>query len=419
MEAATALARASSPEPAWPVIDLFSGAGGMSYGFHAHPSFRLAGAADGELGKPSTGFGHLECNSTYRANFGLAPVAVDLATITPSDLRSRMLGTLGHADARVLISCAPCTGFSRARSINHTVDDPRNGLVGRAVDFAEVFRPSIILLENARELITGRFSAHYARLRERLEAASYRVHGAVHMLSRFGLPQQRERALVIAVQRDLPLRTLDDLWRGYRIKPAATTVRRAIAHLPAVQAGVEHPDDAMHVSTAFGEPLSLQRTRAMPDDGGSWPDLYRDPTKHHLLTENMWRAVRKRRLNTHCDAYGRLAWERPAPTIKRECCHVGNGRYTHPEQDRLCTIREMANLQGFPRSFMAEGKSRKNRYRQIGDAVPPLISFQLAHLCSWILTDVRPKPEELLLPGTHLVPEDIEPLDEPLRLIED
>jgi DNA (cytosine-5)-methyltransferase 1 len=239
------------------------------------------------------------------------------------------------------------------------------------------------------------------------------------MLSELGLPQHRERAIVIAATGDVPLRGLDDLWAGLRIRSEATTVRRAIGDLPVVEAGIEHPDDPMHVSTAFGNELSLARIQAIPHDGGSWPDLYRDEAKQHLLTPNMWRAIEKRRLNTHCDAYGRLAWDRPAPTIKRECCHVGNGRYSHPEQDRLCTIREISILQGFPRDVVISGRSRKNRYRQIGDAVPPLISFQLAHLCAWMLTDIKPEPEELLLPGTHLVPDDIEPVYQPLRLIVD
>ena len=75
--------------------------------------------------------------------------------------------------------------------------------------------------------------------------------------------------------------------------------------------------------------------------------------------------------------YGRLWWDRPAITITRECAHVGNGRYVHPEQDRLLTVREMALLQGFPADYVFEGPLTA-RYNQIGDAVPPLISEQLA-----------------------------------------
>ena len=115
-------------------------------------------------------------------------------------------------------------------------------------------------------------------------------------------------------------------------------------------------------------------------------------------------------LNHFCDVYGRMAWDRPAPTIKRECSHVGNGRYAHPEQDRLCTVREMSLLQGFPHDYQFTG-TLANMYRHIGDAVPPLISYQLAALCRWILTGARPATEELILPGCHLTSGDLVRLD--------
>lgn len=395
-------------------MDLFSGAGGMSYGFHAHPAFLLSAAADGEVGKPSTGFGHLGCNLTYSRNFGVSPVAVDLADIAPSALRETMNF---HSDLDVLISCAPCTGFSRARPANRTTDDPRNSLVGKTAQFAQEFEPAIVLMENAREMISGPFSAHYHGLRTALESQGYEVNGSVHMLDRFGLPQRRERALVIAVHKDLELRTLDDLWDEWQVRSDATTVRAAIDYLPTVAAGQSNPDDPMHVATGFGQEQSQQRIAAIPRDGGSWSDLYRDPDLHHLMTDNMWRSVERGRLNSHPDAYGRMAWDRPAPTIKRECSHVGNGRYSHPEQDRLCTVREMANLQGFPRDFVFYSRSRKNCYRQIGDAVPPIISFQLAHLCNWILTGEKPSEEELILPNTHLDLADLEQTEQPRQLI--
>ncbi|MCX5381674.1 DNA cytosine methyltransferase [Streptomyces sp. NBC_00083] len=102
-----------------------------------------------------------------------------------------------------------------------------------------------------------------------------------------------------------------------------------------------------------------------------------------------------------------MFWDRPAPTIKRECSHVGNGRYAHPEQDRQCTVRELAILNGFPEGYRFIGQSRKNLYRQIGDAVPPLISFQLAHTASWILGGEAPELKAAILPGSTLRADDL------------
>jgi DNA (cytosine-5)-methyltransferase 1 len=112
---------------------------------------------------------------------------------------------------------------------------------------------------------------------------------------------------------------------------------------------------------------------------------------------------------SHPDIYGRLAWDRPAVTIKRECGHVGNGRYSHPEQDRLCTVREMSILQGFPSNYKFVASSLSNMYRHIGDAVPPLISYQLAFVCEWVLTGEKPPMAAIVLPNTHLAPENIRP----------
>jgi DNA (cytosine-5)-methyltransferase 1 len=120
----------------------------------------------------------------------------------------------------------------------------------------------------------------------------------------------------------------------------------------------------------------------------------------------MTRRVARGDFGSHPDIYGRMWWDRPAPTIKRECSHVGNGRYAHPEQDRLCTVREMSILQGFPRDYQFTG-TLANMYRHIGDAVPPLISYQLAGLCAWILSGARPDPAGLLLSGCQLTTGDL------------
>jgi DNA (cytosine-5)-methyltransferase 1 len=398
-------ANVNKTERIWTVVDLFSGAGGASYGFKANDRFRIVGAADAEIGKPSTGTGAIDCNATYLANIGVSPVSADLGTVRPEEL-AQMLGAETGVD--VLIACPPCTGFTRAIANNHLYDDPRNSLVARVADYAAEFGPRVIFMENARELLSGRFSHHFDRLRASLEAIGYRVRADVHMLTRFGLPQQRERSLILAVREGLDLRGMEDLWHGFTVDEKATHVRRAIWDLPPIESGLAHAEDLAHTST-LSEGLALQRIRAIPPNGGSWADLLGDPRTEQFMIPAMWRAVERGRLNQFCDVYGRMAWDRPAPTIKRECTHVGNGRYAHPEQDRLCTVREMAILQGFPRHYRFPVASRKNAYRNIGDAVPPLISYQVAKLIEWILTGRRPGEEELVLPGTHLSRGDILP----------
>jgi len=272
--------------------------------------------------------------------------------------------------------------------------------VRRSAMFAVALSADIVMMENARELIRGNFKHHYEWFREHLENHGYNIFGRTYMLSRFGLPQVRERAIVIAAKQHLPLHTLDSLWDGLGICEDALTVRRALGSIT--------PESlAMDFVPAFSSDIVRRRIAAVPKDGGSWMDLLQRKDTEELLTNAMKRIAALNRFGSYPDVYGRMAWEKPAPTIKRECSHVGNGRYVHPEQDRLCTVREMAALQGFPNDFVLNGAAVSNMYRHIGDAVPPLISHQLAHLAHWILTGEQPRVEDILLPGTNLQPSDI------------
>jgi DNA (cytosine-5)-methyltransferase 1 len=396
----------TAPSRDWTVVDLFSGAGGMSYGFHAHPDFKVVGAADAQIGKPSSAVGSLGCNTNYSANIGLTPQATDLSITTPSEVCEAM--GLRESTVTVLAACPPCTGFSRTLAVNHTRDDSRNSLVGLVAQYARILRPEVVLVENARELVMGRFSRHLESLIAGLAELGYQVSAATHFLNEYGLPQRRERALIIGVRQHLPLRTMHDLWRGHRISQKATHVRRAIWELPPIAAGKTDGLDSIHVSPGFGSETTRNRLAAIPHDGGGWADLITHPDAASLLTPAMKHRAEIGDLGSHPDVYGRLWWDRPAVTLKRECSHTGNGRYAHPEQDRLCTVREMAILQGFPKDYKFTG-ALPNMYRHVGDAVPPLISYQLAALASWILTDEQPAIETILLPGCHLTTGDIEP----------
>lgn len=395
--------------------DLFSGAGGMSYGFFAR-GYEVVGAVDAQLGKPSSGTGSLECNSTYEANMGLAPHDRDLSKLTGEDLADLLEPALRGRTLDVLSACPPCTGFSRTNPSNHLVDDPRNSLIYHVADHVAVLQPKVVVMENARELLQGNFKTHFMEFRHRVEGMGYKVYAGIHMLSQFGVPQKRERSLVIAVRCDQELRTLEDLWQGFTLAPEAATVRRAIGHLRPIAAGEVDPSDPMHISPSSGSEVTRRRLEAMPHDGGSWADLRFRNDANELLTPAMQRSVAAGKLGSHPDVYGRMWWDRPGPTIKRECAHFGNGRYTHPEQDRLCTVREMGLLTGFPDFYEFRARGLANMYRHIGDAVPPIISYQLAAVADWVLTGDRPELKDALLPGTHLTAADLVPAEDQLTL---
>lgn len=343
-------------------VDLFSCGGGMSTGFARTGGFKPIGAVDLEVAKPSHPIGATACNDTYEANLGLRPLSADLS-ITPPKAVAEHFGFTA-SDVDVLISCAPCTGFSQKQSRNHVTDDARNHLVERAAVFAEAWKPKYVVIENVKELLRGRHKHHYQGLHRRLTELGYEVFAEVHDLKHLGLPQGRIRSLIVAklgghFHWQVPERT------SFR------TVRDAIGHLPAIEAGMVHPDDPMHVSPRTAG-VSLDRMRAIPRDGGSWTDIPNELAHLRIPSMNVQKP------GSFPDVYGRLAWDRPAPTVTRECSHPGNGRYSHPEQDRLLTVREMALIQGFPADYQFLG-GLSFKYRQIGDAVPPMVAEQIAH----------------------------------------
>lgn len=338
----------------------------MSSGFAGlRRHFTHIAAVDIEAGKPglkSSKGTQTFCNATYERNIGISPLKADLAMLNPAELRYSV--GLDQGELGVLISCAPCTGFSQKLARNLVEDDPRNHLVERTSLFVSEFMPAFLVMENVKELLLGKHRHHFNGLRRTLTELGYSLHAEVYNLADYGLPQKRNRAILIARRNNMPVRGL------FHPVEVQRTVRDAIAHLPPLEAGQVDLDDPMHACPSH-TPIVLERMMAIPPDGGSWSDIV--DTHPDLLIPSM---IGKRE-GSYPDVYGRMWWDRPAPTITRECASPGNGRYTHPEQNRMLSVREMALLQGFPADYYFEG-TLNQKYNQIGDAVPPLISAQIA-----------------------------------------
>jgi DNA (cytosine-5)-methyltransferase 1 len=380
------------------VVDLFSGAGGASSGFNAHPDFTVIGAADKQLGKPSQNSG-TECNKTYSKNIGILPLDIDLGFVTPEELGAHLGIQPGKVD--VLISCSPCTGFSRTNSQNHLRDDPRNSLAQKTAAFINYFKPRFFFVENARELLRGNFSYHGENLIRYTRDIGYTVCSNVHLLTQFGLPQIRERALIVGTTLQASSTELDLSlnWSGNMPCKSSLTVRNAIDQFPTLSQGETCELDKCHSVPSMSN-RTLQRLHRIPANGGSWIDLLHYQDGFSYLIPSMVKTLESNKLGSYPDIYGRMWWDRPAPTIKRECSSPGNGRYCHPEQDRMCSVRELGYLQGFPKDYSFEADSLSNMYRHIGDSVPPMISYQYAEVFSRIVHKRIGSFEGLMMPNT-------------------
>lgn len=355
------------------VVDMFSGCGGMSAGFRLANgmanAYRLIAAFDTDA----------VANRSYLANLGTTPFAEDVGRLASEPARlSKLLKSVGRDPSRplVLIGCAPCQGFSSHRNDAGSAD-PRNSLF---VDFTRIaahLRPDAIISENVPELLTTRYWSLVEAGLKNLEDAGYFVHIGVHNLAEFGVPQERFRTLVLAMRR--PFAPI----RGLLKRSEFRTVRDAIGGLSPVAAGDRDPHDPMHYSAGHRQ-STIDVIKAVPRDGGDRPE--------HIGPECLRRAKEKSGRAVYEDVYGRLYWDRPAITVTAYARNPASGRYTHPEQDRGLTVREAALLQGFPRDYWFEG-SLDERFRQIGNAVPPIFGAVVAmHVLGELTSPARGTP---------------------------
>jgi DNA (cytosine-5)-methyltransferase 1 len=344
----------TSRKPEAQVIDMFCGCGGMSLGFaamaKANGAFRLIGGVD--VNEASL--------KTYAQNFGVPACRIDVRTLANSkEALQFFLKSLPKFNAElptVLVGCAPCQGFTAHRKKNWDQPDIRNGLVQAFTDVAVSMQPKCVVMENVPELLSGRYWKHFEYFRDRLVDSGYLVKQAIHSAAEHGAPQERFRALVIAMKSDFSMPKA-------RLKPKDfRTVRDAISDLPRVNAGKQSPADEMHRSASH-RASTIEIIKAIPKNGGSRPKGIGPKCLQNF--------------KGFADVYGRLAWDKPAITITHYARNPASGRFVHPEQNRGLTMREAARLQSFPDGFEFTG-GFDDVFRQIGEAVPPMLSLSVA-----------------------------------------
>lgn len=360
-------------QPVAQVIDMFCGCGGMSLGFAAMTvatgAFRLIGGVD---------VNQISLN-TYSKNFGVPGKNIDVRELARDKAKlTGFLNSLPDYDAKIptiLIGCAPCQGFSAHRKKNWDEPDTRNGLVEAFADAAVLLQPDCVIMENVPELLSSRYWHHFEYLRDRLTESGYIVKQAIHSAAEHGAPQERFRALVIAMKVKFSMPSA-------RIKPSDyQTVKDAISDLPVVKAGERCSIDPMHKSASHRQ-STIEVIKAIPKNGGSRPNGIGPKCLQNF--------------KGFADVYGRLAWERPAITITHYARNPASGRFVHPEQDRGLTMREAARLQSFPDGFVFTG-GFDDVFRQIGEAVPPLLSLSVAASTLAALTGSYEEEDETLI----------------------
>jgi DNA (cytosine-5)-methyltransferase 1 len=354
---------------AYKIIDLFSGAGGMTLGFvdsRYCGGFECALAVDNDA----------SAIATHAANFSGEVVCGDIDKWLADKPR------IPKAD--VVIGGPPCQGFSLLNK--NRKGDERRALWEPYLDVVEECGAKIFVMENVTELFR---SDELQQIIHRAERMGFEVETCILNAADYGAPQTRKRTVVIgsrigspaALFPPMPTHASPD--REGTNLPPWRTVKDAIGDLGkpvGTEIGVKAPLD-LHFGRNPTE-KSLARYKAVPR-GGNRFDLQRN-ARH--LTPRCW--IRKTSGGT--DLFGRLWWDRPSVTIRTEFFKPEKGRYLHPVQHRPITHREAARLMGFPDDFVFKG-NKTDIARQIGNAVPPDLAAAIAGMVKEILNAGRVK----------------------------
>jgi len=374
------------------LIDLFSGAGGLSEGL-SEAGFHSLFATEIIP----------EYAATYQKNHPSAKVlTADIRNLDANQVRDEL--GLQREELDLLAGGPPCQGFSINAPIRSTLDQ-RNHLFKEYLRFVDAFAPRAILIENVPGLVSFEHGATLHAILDALAELGYgadvRILGAAY----YGVPQMRWRTIILGLRgKVLPANAFPEPIYHAPIKPnftttfdghsllkmpspetssKFTTVKEAIGDLPPLKSG----ERGKVVKDYICEPMCDYQRRARIGStgiynheaprlsaenkerlryikpGGNWTDI-----PDELLPKGMQRA----RKSDHTKRYGRVTPDGLASTILTKC-DPHWGAYFHYEQDRSFTVREAARIQSFPDSFIFTG-SQVQQFAQVGNAVPPLLA---------------------------------------------
>lgn len=384
------------------MIDLFSGAGGLSCGLEQagfHPI--LANELNPQ-------YAH-----TYKINHPHTKMLVgDVRKVNEEEL-SLLTKSYGCID--LIAGGPPCQGFSVNAPIR-SLDDPRNHLFKEFLRIVSAIQPKAVLIENVPGIISLGKGTIVEQIYQLLDKLGYKVHHRILFAGHYGVPQTRYRTIFIAMKnwhqsilfpepeyyatsvtnfrgaRSLCY-SLSEQDKG-RLKPM-TTVWDAIGDLPPIDSGNTSGEyiystfplsdfqwyarkNSTKITSHFCAKLSdinRKRLKYIPQ-GGSWRDIPFD-----LLPAGLKRAKR----SDHTKRYGRLEFDSLCSTIMTKCDpHWGS--FFHPTQNRTISVREAARIQSFPDTYIFTG-SMTQQYEQVGNAVPPLLGKAIGNVILQMLGD--------------------------------
>lgn len=366
------------------IMDLFCGVGGFSHGFEKTGLFQVSCGVD-LLG---------DRLSTFCANHSSA-------TAYGCDIRELSVENVEKGNPRpfAIIGGPPCQGFSSLRPFrNIEWNDPRNNLGEEFVRVVAALKPEWVVFENVVGLVKHNKGKTLENISNALKSLGYRTSARVINAAHFGLPQKRERLILIgslkgkavnwpkpthrfaqksmAGNSKLLIQQQDDLSRIELID--VVTFTDATGDLPALASGEKVTD--------YPAGIQLTNYQKMMRAGASTLTLH-EATRH---SDKMLEIIKHSGANINAlpagmvtsgfsSCYSRLAADEPSTTVTVNFVHPASNRCIHPTQNRALTPREGARLQSFEDTFKFVG-TRSQTIKQIGNAVPPLLGKLIAEV---------------------------------------
>lgn len=335
------------PSHSLKAVDFFCSGGGMSYGMQSAGIKILAGV---DVDK--------NCEATYKANIkGAEFIHADIFEYKEVELEEK-LNLQKNDDNLILIGCSPCQFWSTIHTDKTKATKTKN-LLDEFARFVEYFMPGYVVVENVPGVLRKKEESGLTRFVEWLESNGYKVHHDIHNVSDYGVPQSRKRFTLLAN------RVSDVVLEPIKSSGKKKNVKDVIGEhngFPKISPGHNDKTDFLHTVCKLSD-LNLERIRNVKKDGGDRLGFKDNP---ELQLECF-----KGKDNSFKDTFGRLWWDKPAPTITTKFYSVSNGRFVHPEEDRALSLREGAILQSFPKKYKFVSTSIGNTARMIGNAVPP------------------------------------------------
>ena len=338
------------------VLDLFCGAGGLSWGIHKNSYFKTVVAVDFDE----------KAAATFKKNMPETEVVV--GDITDIAVKKQIVLLAKKNGVNMVVGGPPCQGYSmKGKKLG--LKDPRNFLFREYFELIEELKPTVFVIENVKGLLLSANGWFKDEIVKTIKRLGYTVTFDILNAADFGVPQSRERAIFICSKDgeiSLPKPTVKK-W---------TTVRDAIEDLAYLNSG-EGAFEQEYITKPKSKYQMIMRKGSLK--------LYNHKASNHkqiaidklkLIPPEQGKECLPKELHGNQKfktTWGRLKWDDISPTIDTRFDAASNGTNNHPFLNRAITPREAARIQSFDDKFIFYGSKVYIR-KQIGNAVPPLLA---------------------------------------------